>query len=158
MVQWLRLRPSTARGMGSIPGLGTKILHAAFEIHTHTQRLPLPPGFLVSHQSKHRLASGFQRACVCSLTNPDSAPHSSPHLPKSYCGLLLEEKECAFYSTTRLLLRVVNCCSLRARRNETLGLASRARLGGTFCCGWLCCFEFLDNHLNVSVTSSLGCI
>ena len=29
MVQWLRLRASTAGGTGSIPGWGTKILHAA---------------------------------------------------------------------------------------------------------------------------------
>ena len=29
VVQWLRLRPSTAGGMGSIPGRGTKISHAA---------------------------------------------------------------------------------------------------------------------------------
>ena len=29
MVQWLRLRPSTAGGVGSIPGRGIKILHAA---------------------------------------------------------------------------------------------------------------------------------
>ena len=28
VVQWLRLCASTARGMGSIPGWGTKILHA----------------------------------------------------------------------------------------------------------------------------------
>ena len=28
VVQWLRLRASTAGGMGSIPGQGTKILHA----------------------------------------------------------------------------------------------------------------------------------
>ena len=27
--QWLRLCPSTAVGMGSVPGQGTKILHAA---------------------------------------------------------------------------------------------------------------------------------
>ena len=29
MVQWLRLRAPTARGMGSIPGQGTKIPHPA---------------------------------------------------------------------------------------------------------------------------------
>ena len=29
MVQWLGLRASTAGGMGSIPGQGTKIPHAA---------------------------------------------------------------------------------------------------------------------------------
>ena len=29
VVQWLRLRASTAGGMGSIPGQGTKNLHAA---------------------------------------------------------------------------------------------------------------------------------
>ena len=29
MVQWLRLRASNARGVGSIPGQGTKIPHAA---------------------------------------------------------------------------------------------------------------------------------
>ena len=29
VVQWLRLRAPTAGGMGSIPGWGTKILHAA---------------------------------------------------------------------------------------------------------------------------------
>ena len=29
-VQWLRLRASTARGMGSIPGQGTKIPHATW--------------------------------------------------------------------------------------------------------------------------------
>ena len=29
MVQWLRVHASTAGGMGSIPGQGTKILHAA---------------------------------------------------------------------------------------------------------------------------------
>ena len=28
MVQWLRVRTSTAGGMGSIPGQGTKTLHA----------------------------------------------------------------------------------------------------------------------------------
>ena len=28
-VQWLGLHPSTARGTGSIPGQGTKILHTA---------------------------------------------------------------------------------------------------------------------------------
>ena len=27
-VQWLRLNPSTAEGMGSIPGQGTRVLHA----------------------------------------------------------------------------------------------------------------------------------
>ena len=30
VVQWLRLRASTAGGMGSIPGWGTKILHAVW--------------------------------------------------------------------------------------------------------------------------------
>ena len=30
VVQWLRLCTSTARGMGSIPGWGAKILHAAW--------------------------------------------------------------------------------------------------------------------------------
>ena len=30
MVQWLRLRASTARGMGSIPGQGSKIPHGAW--------------------------------------------------------------------------------------------------------------------------------
>ena len=30
VVQWLRLHASTAGGMGSIPGLGTKIPHAAW--------------------------------------------------------------------------------------------------------------------------------
>ena len=30
MVQWLRLRTSTARGAGLIPGRGTKILRAAW--------------------------------------------------------------------------------------------------------------------------------
>ena len=29
VVQWLGLHPSTTRGMGSIPGWGTKILHDA---------------------------------------------------------------------------------------------------------------------------------
>ena len=30
VVQWLRLHASTSGGMGSIPGLGTKIPHAAW--------------------------------------------------------------------------------------------------------------------------------
>ena len=32
MVQWLRLRASTAGGVGTIPGLGTKIPHAAEQL------------------------------------------------------------------------------------------------------------------------------
>ena len=34
-VQWLRLRPSTAGGTGSIPGQGTKILHTT----RHSQKM-----------------------------------------------------------------------------------------------------------------------
>ena len=40
VVQWLRLHASNAGGMGSIPGQGTKIPHAAqcgqIKTHTHT--------------------------------------------------------------------------------------------------------------------------
>ena len=35
-VQWLGLHPSTARGTGSIPGQGTKILHIAH--HSQKQK------------------------------------------------------------------------------------------------------------------------
>ena len=35
VVQWLRLLTSTAGDTGSIPSQGTKILHAARQIHTY---------------------------------------------------------------------------------------------------------------------------
>ena len=38
-IQWLRLQASTAGGVGSIPGLGTKLLHAAW----HSQRKKKKP-------------------------------------------------------------------------------------------------------------------
>ena len=51
VVQWLRTRASTAGGMGSIPGQGTEVLHAAGcgqnnnnnDTHTHTDNPPPKP-------------------------------------------------------------------------------------------------------------------
>ena len=39
MVQWLRLRPSTAGGMGLISDWGTKILHALWYIKKKKKKL-----------------------------------------------------------------------------------------------------------------------
>ena len=38
VVQWLRLHASTAGGMGSIPGRGTKIPHAAWHSHEKKEK------------------------------------------------------------------------------------------------------------------------
>ena len=38
VVQWLGLHPSTTRGMGSIPGWGTKILHDARHGQNNTNK------------------------------------------------------------------------------------------------------------------------
>ena len=38
MIQWLRLHPSDAEGVGSIPGQGTKIPHAT----EHRQKMNKP--------------------------------------------------------------------------------------------------------------------
>ncbi|KAB1280787.1 hypothetical protein Cadr_000004962 [Camelus dromedarius] len=79
-------------------------------------------GSRLGTRETQKLAPGFQRACSCFLPNPDFAPPSSPHLPKSCFGLLLEEKE-SYLEERR------NCCScLRVRWHEILGMASRAGL------------------------------
>ena len=41
VVQWLGLHPSTTRGMGSIPGWGTKILHAMQQKKKKKIRMPV---------------------------------------------------------------------------------------------------------------------
>ena len=49
MVQWSRLTATNARGADSILGWGTKIPHAAWHNHTHTQK---KTKYLYRHFSK----------------------------------------------------------------------------------------------------------
>ena len=49
MVQWLGLHTSTARGTGSIPGWGTKILHAAWSKKKKKQAWDFPGGAVVKN-------------------------------------------------------------------------------------------------------------
>ena len=61
-VQWLRIRASAAGGMGSIPGRGTKIPHAAWCARKPKTKPQLKPGqlFLVHyHGTRWTLWKGF---------------------------------------------------------------------------------------------------
>ena len=60
MVQWLRLRASTARGTGSIPGRGTKIPHAASTAKHHHQQ----------QQQKIRMVRVIITTNIASATTP----------------------------------------------------------------------------------------
>ena len=53
-VQWLRFHASTAGGVGSIPGLGTKIPYAAWPT-PHPQKNPKTIYQLYKIKSKHNL-------------------------------------------------------------------------------------------------------
>ena len=61
VVQWLRLQASTARGMGSIPGQGTKIWHAVW----------------CGHKRKKKRKSSWQLICYLTIS-----PHNFPKTEK----------------------------------------------------------------------------
>ena len=66
MVQWLRLRASTAGGTGSISGWATKIPHAQQHSHFNASKridFPTHPGYLLSQ------INGCPLLIVC-LTDP----------------------------------------------------------------------------------------
>ena len=56
-VQWLRLHASTAEGMGSIPGQGTKIPHATWCRHKKKKKNKKPPPKFQKHEVQR--ASGL---------------------------------------------------------------------------------------------------
>ena len=63
MVQWLRLRAPNARGLGSVPGQGTKIPHASTKNPMQPKKLKI--NIFLNIQALMEFASHDDYMCMC---------------------------------------------------------------------------------------------
>ena len=85
MVQWLGLRAFTAKGLGLIPGRGTKTLRANLGLLTHGTLELLQPwqvclGFEI-HQEQYQTKRKHKSFPKTARLHPpeDQSPHINPH-------------------------------------------------------------------------------
>ena len=93
-VQQLRRCTSTAGGAGSIPGRGTKILHATWQgqkFKNSKQTLPPPQKTPLSSRKREGTASGFQGPQVCPFKYPYP---TSQGLPFPFLGPDTDIRDC----------------------------------------------------------------